>query len=267
MNRNEQDFVLHHFAAHRLDTRRALKQVKHRLGQDTRPSLLRRHRALAALAATVLLIVAFGAWRLMVPPTVTLRTDATAREFTLPEGTGVTLAPHSLLTYRKGRSRRVDMQGRIFFRVRHDEAHPFEVRSPQALVRVLGTQFEVDARRGAPASSVTVTQGKVRFAALRGDARGLVLTRGMKAVLPAGASRPAMAPRPDPNAVAWATHEFHFSDTPLSTVLRTLGRHYGTTFSASDLQKRLTGDFDARQRQEVIRLIEETLDVKIWEER
>lgn len=154
------------------------------------------------------------------------------------------------------------MQGRIYFQVHHDEAHPFNVNGKKTNVRVLGTKFEVD-EHSAGSSSVFVTQGKVRFAALRRDDEGIVLTRGMKAVLPDGSFRPVLSNQADVNDVAWATHEFHFSDAPMVEVLRVLGEYYGKQFTASDMSKRLTGDFDARDEKLVVRIIEETLQIEI----
>ncbi|MDO5526782.1 MAG: FecR domain-containing protein [Prevotella sp.] len=182
----------------------------------------------------------------------------------------MTLAPHSSLTYSGDDCRNVEMQGKIYFEVRHDEEHPFDVRGGAAHVRVLGTQFEVDDRassasQSAPSASVFVTGGRVLFAALHRDSEGVILGKGMKAVLPRGAALPVLSEDADINEVAWATHKIHFSDAPMNEVLRVLGEYYGMRLTASDMSKRLTGDFDARNRQQVIQVIEETLGIEIKE--
>lgn len=261
-DKREIDFVLRYFAAGRLNTVKALQQVKLRAGIAASPSQrLRLRRRWAAVAAGIVMLLAFGAYMLFIPSTVTLHTSTAQQLFTLPDGTRVTLAPHSSLSYSEGDCRNIEMHGKIYFEVKHDEAHPFDVRSREAHVRVLGTQFEVD-ERGA-AASVFVTGGRVLFAALHRDTEGVILGKGMKAVLPRGASRPVLSEDADINEVAWATHKIHFSDAPMDEVLRVLGEYYGMRLTASDMSKRLTGDFDARNGQQVIQVIEETLGIVI----
>lgn len=270
-DKRETDFVLRYFAAGRLNTTKALQQVKLRAGiAASAPSRLSLRRRWAAVAAGIAVLIAFGAYMLSVPATVTLHTAGAQQAFTLPDGTRVTLAPHSSLTYSGDDCRNVEMQGKIYFEVRHDEEHPFDVRGGAAHVRVLGTQFEVDDRassasQSAPSASVFVTGGRVLFAALHRDSGGVILGRGMKAVLPRGAARPVLSEDADINEVAWATHRIHFADAPMDEVLRVLGEYYGMRLTASDMSKRLTGDFDARNRQQVIQVIEETLGIKIKE--
>lgn len=270
-DKRETDFVLRYFAAGRLNTAKALQQVKLRAGiAASAPSRLSLRRRWAAVAAGIAVLIAFGAYMLSVPSTVTLHTADAQQAFTLPDGTRVTLAPHSSLTYSGDDCRNVEMQGKIYFEVRHDEEHPFDVRGGDAHVRVLGTQFEVDDRassasQSAPSASVFVTGGRVLFAALHRDAEGVILGRGMKAVLPRGAARPVLSEDADINEVAWATHKIHFADAPMDEVLRVLGEYYGMRLTASDMSKRLTGDFDASNRQQVIQVIEETLGIEIKE--
>lgn len=263
-DKRETDFVLRYFAAGRLNTAKALQQVKLRAGiAASAPSRLRLRRRWAAVAAGIAVLIAFGAYMLSAASTVTLHTADAQQAFTLPDGTRVTLAPHSSLTYSGGDCRNVEMQGKIYFQVKHDEAHPFDVRGGAAHVRVLGTQFEVDER--CASASVFVTGGRVLFAALHRDSGGVILGKGMKAVLPRGAARPVLSEDADINEVAWATHRIHFADAPMDEVLRVLGEYYGMRLTASDMSKRLTGDFDARNRQQVISVIEETLGIEITE--
>lgn len=270
-DKRETDFVLRYFAAGRLNTAKALQQVKLRAGiAAAAPSRLSLRRRWAAVAAGIAVLIAFGAYMLSAASTVTLHTADAQQAFTLPDGTRVTLAPHSSLTYSEDDCRNVEMQGKIYFEVRHDEEHPFDVRGGAAHIRVLGTQFEVDesgasARQPGASASVFVTGGRVLFAALHRDSGGVILGRGMKAVLPRGAARPVLSEDADINEVAWATHRIHFADAPMDEVLRVLGEYYGMRLTASDTSKRLTGDFDARNRQQVIQVIEETLGIEIKE--
>lgn len=259
-NKNEYDFVLHYFAAGKLNTVKALRQVKARAGVATAVPIWRRSRWMA-MAASVLALLAFGAYMMLMPATVTLQTADAQQVFTLPDSTRVTLAPHSTLSYKENDCRNVEMSGRIYYQVRHDASRPFDVQGEKSHVRVLGTQFEVD-ESAVASTSVFVTSGKVLFAA-RHKSDGIILTKGMKAVLSNDSTRPTVSEHSDINDVAWATHKFHFASTPMDEVLRVLGEYYDKTFTASDTSKRLTGDFDAGNREQVINIIEETLGITI----
>ena len=107
-----------------------------------------------------------------------------------------------------------------------------------------------------------VTSGKVLFTA-RSSAEGVFLTKGKRARLQNGAAQPELLADYDINDVAWATHRLHFNNTPLSEVLKDLSELSGVRYTASDENKRLTGDFDADSIPQVIQVIEETLGVQI----
>lgn len=168
--------------------------------------------------------------------------------------------PHSSLSYQKNDCRKVEMKGCIYYQVKHDEQHPFDVMGEHGHVRVLGTQFMVDERTDAP--EVMVTSGKVLFTA-RNSEDGVFLIKGKRARLLKGAAQPKLLADYDINDVAWATHRLHFDNTPLSEVLEELSKLSGTSYTASDESKRLTGDFDTNSIPQVIQVIEETLGVQI----
>ena len=100
-----------------------------------------------------------------------------------------------------------------------------------------------------------------------GEPPPLALKAGMSAVLENGGDMPRMERRTDVNATAWATHEFHFNDTPLPEVLATLSRYYHVPLTATDTNKRLTADFDADSLDTIIGLINQTLVVSITKQK
>ena len=118
----------------------------------------------------------------------------------------------------------------------------------------------VDERTDAP--EVMVTSGKVLFT-VRNSEEGVFLIKGKRARLLKGAAQPKLLADYDINDVAWATHRLHFDNTPLSEVLEELSKLSGTSYTASDESKRLTGDFDTNSIPQVIQVIEETLGVQI----
>lgn len=269
-NNREQDFVLRYFQLGKLDTQRALRKVKARLVSSTsafeekpkaREVRVGWYRWLA-VAASLLVLVAVGAYTLLLPKTVTFTSDSEVVACHLPDGTQVTLSPHSSLSYRDDNCRKVKMEGCAYFQVRHDEQHPFDVDGERGYVRVLGTQFMVDERKAGTAE-VMVTSGRVFFSA-RDSQKGILLTKGKRARLVSGAEQPELQASCDVNDVAWATHQLHFENTPLSEVLRRLSEcNGGMDLHASDMSKHLTGDFTTDSLLQAIKIIEQTLDVRI----
>ena len=82
---------------------------------------------------------------------------------TLPDGSVVTLAPHSKFIYTPGLtgdSRTISLEGNADFSVVSDPARPFVVLTGDIAVRVLGTSFLV--RSGPDSTEVIVTTGVVQ---------------------------------------------------------------------------------------------------------
>ena len=156
------DFVLKHYQEGKFDTQKAIDRFNEAHGIEQKP----RRRVLpwvsgmvAAAAAVVLCVFLFrGNEHQMIE----LIANNAVKEFVLPDGTEVTLAPGSKLTYSEKSPRNTTLEGKAYFEVARDEAVPFEITADGAFVRVLGTKFMVDA--GSSVKEVYVTEGKVLFA-------------------------------------------------------------------------------------------------------
>ena len=254
------DFVLKHYQEGKFDTQKAISRFNEAHGIVQKP----RRRALpwvsgvvAAAAAVVLCVFLFrGNEQQMIE----LIANNAVKEFVLPDGTEVTLAPGSKLTYSEKSPRKTQLEGKAYFEVARDEAVPFEITSDGAFVRVLGTKFMVDA--GSSVKEVYVTEGKVLFAK-SSDAEGVILTKDMQATLSPDENVPVIAVEPDVNSLAWQRGTFIFDKTPLKEVLETLSDYYKVSFVADDLSKQLSGEFYTDDLDLIISLIESALDVHI----
>lgn len=111
------------------------------------------------LAAVVLLALA---WLLLpaVPPFYRTR-PGEQRSILLADGSRVTLDSDSDLSVRFGKHRRNVrlLRGEALFQVSHDPQRPFDVYAGGAVVRAIGTEFNIDMRTAF--TSVTVLQGRV----------------------------------------------------------------------------------------------------------
>ena len=254
------DFVLKHYQEGKFDTQKALQRFNeaHGIVQKPRRRVLPWVSGMVAAAAAVVLCVFL--FRGNEHQQIQLMAHAQMKEFVLPDGTEVTLAPGSKLTYSEKSPRNTALEGKAYFEVARDEAVPFEISADGAFVRVLGTKFMVNA--GSPVKEVYVTEGKVLFAK-SSDSEGVILTKDMQATLSASQSIPVIAMEPDVNSIAWQRGSFIFNQTPLKEVLETLSKHYKVSFVANDLSKQLSGEFDAEDLDLIISLIESALDVHI----
>lgn len=264
----EKDFVFQYFRSGKLDTSKAWQKIKARVEASGQTVHAKKAKNVwmkplrwVAVAASLLVLLAVGAYAFLQPKVVNMASASDMLTCRLPDGTQVILAPHSSLSYHDDDCRKVEMTGCAYFQVKHDEEHPFDVNGERGHVRVLGTQFQMDERTETPV--VMVTHGMVFFSA-RDVKEGVLLTKGKQARLLPGAKTPELMSACDVNDVAWATHLLHFDNTPLLEVLQRLAEYgNGAELTATDLNKRLTGDFSTDSIDQAIRIIEQTLDVKI----
>ena len=253
------DFVLKHYQEGKFDTQKAIDRFNeaHGIVQKPRRRVLPWVSGMVAAAAAVVLCVFLFRGN---EQQIQLMAHAQVKEFILPDGTEVTLAPGSTLTYSEKSPRKTELEGKAYFEVARDEAVPFEITSDGAFVRVLGTKFMVDA--GSSVKEVYVTEGKVLFAK-SSDAEGVILTKDMQATLSPETNVPVIAVEPDVNSLAWQRGTFIFDKTPLKEVLETLSDYYNVSFVADDLSKQLSGEFYTEDLDLIISLIESALDVNI----
>lgn len=143
----------------------------------------RRQWAIAAVA--VLAVSAPIAFHFTARPPEVSSSHATKiaemRVVPLPDGSRVTLAPKSRLRFEfNGKARRVQLvDGEAYFEIVHDASRPFEVHAGHAVIRDLGTKFDVN--HTSDSLRVAVLEGSVEV-----DARTEGTTRSVTRVLRQG---------------------------------------------------------------------------------
>lgn len=263
------DFVAKSYEENRFDPKKALARsqngsLRRSLSLSKRTVMLKRIAGVAAAAAVGIFL--YLSW--LTSWTGYAAYDI-AQTFTLPDSSSVTLAPGSTLRLQKHKDKRlVQMTGKVYFNVRHDDRAPFRVDAGSGFVKVLGTRFQVDSR---DPISVSVVSGKVLFSAIRSGEEALILTKGQSAVLDPAASKPVEITPKHPNPAAWATGEFIYDNTPLPEVLSELSEYYDVTLVAFDAghssgeSRRLSGEFSTSSLPEILNLINSALgsDIQI----
>lgn len=258
-------FVLKHYTPGVFDTRKAIRIYK-----ESHPATFRLWTTYVAAAAAVVAVCLTVGYFLFTRPAgpVVLYSENTKAVYMLPDSTRVTLYPHSSLSYHPdefgGKQRNVDMRGKVEFKVTRNPQSPFVATASLASVRVLGTQFTVD-ETTADSIAVEVTSGKVLFTA-KGESDGLVLTKGMNAYLLADNDRPVLEDKADDKSRTAAPRKFVFDNAPLADVLAELSAHFKVKLTCPATDKRLTAEFDSAELDEIIMVIEKSLNVKIKKE-
>ena len=182
------------------------------------------------------------------------------RMITLPDGSRVTLNADTKLTYKPAWwyvSRSVTLQGEAFFEVKPGKK--FDVHSASAMVRVLGTSFNVFDRSGM--YRATCITGKVQ---VNSNGQTAILEPGMQASV----SKGSMATNNLADAsqiICWTEHEFVFLSTPLNQVIEEIERQYNIDILVPEnMDYSYTGNFSKLEDPEqVLEIVGKPFGIKL----
>lgn len=226
----------------------------------------------AAAAAVLLAVVLTGPVEVIAPPRADYITEtAEIRDITLADGSEVTLGARSSIDVDfSAAERRVTLaSGEAFFSVTSNPARPFFVVADQAVVRVVGTRFEV--RRAADRVRVAVAEGTVEItveetpADAPSPAPATVLTAGQQLV--AVRDQPVEPVRAIDSTTpgAWREGRLYYEDASLIEVISDANRYYdGQIDLATDAigELSITGSFRTDRIESMLSTLEQILPVE-----
>lgn len=195
----------------------------------------------------------------------------------LPDGTQVALNSNSILTYPdefEGAVREVTISGEAFFDVTPNPGKPFIIHAGEAVVKVVGTSFNVNAYPGNPKVEVIVASGKVEVSqdqsAPSATQEKVLLTPGEKGILTSGKkNRIVKQDNSDRNYLAWKTQSLEFNETPLHEVVDKLQQVYGVEILIQDEELNelvLTARFDQKPVEFILNVIRLTFNLQLTNE-
>ncbi len=132
----------------------------------------KRPAVLLTVLASILILIATQFIKNDIPRSKDERVEIIAKkgirkEFKLPDGTSVVLNSGSTISYdpemNSRESREVSLVGEAFFKVAHNAARPFRVKSPKVVIKVLGTEFNLKDYPGEKESETTLMKGSVEL--------------------------------------------------------------------------------------------------------
>ncbi len=152
----------------------------------------------------------------------------------LPDGSKIYLNRNSELSYRGNfgkRTRNVHLTGEAFFDIASDASKPFVIDAGKAMVKVVGTSFNVITKNPDSAVEVYVKTGKVLLTDDSGS-QSLTLDPGFVGRMDSKISEKNV--NNDPNYLSWNTGVLVYSGQKLDVVFRDLKRVYNMDIVADN---------------------------------
>ncbi len=195
-------------------------------------------------------------------------TTTEKKEVILPDDSRVWLNKNTSLKYPdqfKGETRSVILSGEAFFEVYKKSRQPFRITTKNSVIQVLGTSFNVKSEAFASRVVVTVVSGKVAlFDSIREDNRIVLESGDQGIIIDSGTLNKKR--NVDRNFLAWKTGVLVFENTPIDTVCLELSDHFSKSIkpdgSQELLEKRLTATYDNKELDEILKILELTLDIQ-----
>ncbi|MBR9921946.1 MAG: FecR family protein [Bacteroidetes bacterium] len=257
---------------------KAWLQFKEKMDDQPVPAPMRplwRRNIMRVAAALLLLVSAWSVWQYTQPRPAAMATVSTAADqqqiISLPDGTQITLAENSLLTYPEnfeGETRDVKLSGKAFFEVAHNPESPFVIEASHGTIEVLGTSFMVRSYAGNGEEEVLVKTGKVKYQLPEKEA--FILRKGDKVVYDQAAHEAVKSTNASFNALAWFTGDYNFSGVVLEDVLKVLEQNFGLSFQMDKMEQilkcKVSGSFPNHpSAEEILAAISLSFDASLEE--
>ena len=219
-------------------------------------------------AASLIILLATGLWikgrESDSPSSVILSGTQEVKEVMLPDGSQVWLNSNSKLTYPKEFSRKhrtVQLEGEAYFDVTHEPDRPFYVNAGDLSVKVLGTQFDVEAYVGqAPVFHTTLVEGTVEMRYPHsGQVQTCTLSPGQRFSYEPESNSAKVSYADVKSLTSWKTGTIILDHTPLRDVLQMIGNTYSVRFIINNQEKMnesCSGSFVSQPIESILSTIE-----------
>ncbi len=216
-----------------------------------------------AAASLLLFALYFNFYTPGEPPKVVSSTKNPILDQPLSDGSTFSIMARSEISFQHNKQQRaLALSGGGFFEVARDPTKPFVVNTNQFQVEVLGTSFYVnDGTWGQP--MVVVEEGLVN---VRFNEHSVKIEKGEAVILDMLAGTYDRLLVQNHNFLAWKTGELMFDTTPIAEVIQVLETNFQTKLDFDRTsQAMLTASFKAQNLDNILYLIQKTLNLKIQE--
>lgn len=192
-------------------------------------------------------------------------------DISMPDGSKLTLNENSSIEYPKDfeENRVVKLNGEAYFEVAHvSNENQFKVLAGEVEVTVVGTKFNIKAYDDTDLIEVSVTEGIVRVNVNDSD-EITELYANERAVFNKNTGDIVKDVVLAENEIYWKTNTIIFDNAGLEEIAAILSKIYGVDVRiniSSPEKYRITTEFTGNDLDEVIKILELTLDLKIRQE-
>lgn len=166
----------------------------------------------------------------------------------LPDGTLVWLNAGSKITYSQGfgvDNRNLDLEGEGYFEVKRNEKVPFEIRTKELDLTVLGTKFNFRNYADDEEVVVNLLEGKVRLKNELVASADVYMSPNEKVVLSKESGHMVKTKINAANSNLWTKDELYFDELLLEDIAKQLSRSFNVKIEVADSLKnqRFYGSF------------------------
>lgn len=230
------------------------------------------YRAASIIAIVLLVGIGFGVSHLNNQTVIVSTKPGQNLNLLLPDSSRVMLNSSSSLVYHPlafAFNRKVELEGEAYFEVTKQSLRPFLVRSNDLKVKVLGTQFNVNAYPETGKYEVVLEEGSVHVSMTSFKDCKTTLSPGQKTEIDRSTGEGKLSKVSTRLFTAWTEGVLYFYDSRFSDVVTRLERRYGVNIELSDpLIKDFVFSTTIRNEpfEEVLDLVQEVLPVTALED-
>ncbi len=259
----------------KFDTEAALQKVNNKIGSSKRQKRIRLYTSIAAaivLLITIPLIILEYGKRDIQSEMISYATTDTLSVIELNDGSKLTLNSDSKIEYNKDfeNDRAIQLQGEAYFEVQHiDNNNQFEVNAKNVKITVVGTKFNVKAIEESNTIEVSVTEGIVIVKDNNTNIENR-LTSGHKIIINTETEEFVLDSTCTANDIYWISKKIVFENSSITEIASTLSKVYGIDVESrieNTDSIRISTGFENKTLDEVLRILELTLDIKITKEK
>lgn len=214
-------------------------------------------------------ILTFGLYKIIhfIPKgeTINIVSAESIQNFSLPDGTSVTLNKNSFITYNKKfnkNHREIFFSGEAYFEVIKGNRLPFVIRTNNSTIQVVGTRFNI--RDDSSSVTVTVISGKIWLYETENRQNQVKLVKNETASFEYATRKIIYGQTSDLNFLSWKTGRFEFFKTPTVDVLNTIATYFNKKLIIrSPVRDSITGVFENQPLNDILKEIELTSSLKI----
>ncbi|MCU4675029.1 FecR domain-containing protein [Catenovulum sp. 2E275] len=211
-------------------------------------------RYFSAVAASVLLVIFF--WQTQLTPaqpqTMVYQAGKQTETVHLADGTVITLGAGTQLSVSFSKNSRdlILSSGEAYFKVAHDSLRPFNIQNQNALVSVLGTEFEI--QNHDKATLVNVQSGRV---AVTAQNQRVEITQQQQVVVDSQKQLSPVIQLEQQQIAAWRMQRFDFVNRPIGELIDVLNRYSDSQYKLATpaiAQQKITTSFAISQVEQVL---------------